>query len=720
MPGTSGQLFRFGEFELDVDAYVLRHAGQPVKLEQQPMDLLILLVQRCPAMVTRAEIATRLWGAETFVEAENGINTAVRKVRQALGDSAASPRFIERIPGKGYRFAAEAQAGDQPSGRRQTAAIDHASRAAWRPMLLTGAVAASLCAVAFAVWDFAPRAAGGPASLHVEPLTRLQGSERDSTLSPDGRQVAFSWDTEREDNFDIYVMLVGSAQPVRLTTDPGADLAPQWSPDGRHIAYVRVRPPGRSHQLRVMSAVGGDDRAVSEFPAWYQSSWSPDGRYLAAGRAVDRTHPTALNGIYLVPIDGGEPRMLTQPPSGSDYSPAFSHDGSQLAYTNCRDLTFRFDCHVMVLSLDAQLQPRGAPRRLTAVTHRRVAGVAWSRDDASVLYGAGGPTGRLWRVAAAGSEPPRIIEEAGEGAAYPATARASDRVIYSQASFPNDIYRLDFGGAPRPIAQSTGLDGQPDYSSDGRRIAFCSNRSGPTEVWIATSDGAAPVQLTRGPGRESCSPSWSPDDRTIAYDSVDDEGYWQVWTIGSDGEAPRKLTSGRVDHNVPRWSRDGQWIYFSAAREGARDIWRMHLTSGEAAQVTTGGSGFWSQESPDRTGIVYAASNGQSPLLFQAYAGGPARQLLPCLAAGSIVATTPEGVYYLPCLKEPAADQPLRLFDPATTRDRLIGTLEEYYRPRDFYAPSFRKISLSRDARALLYTHRRPATANLLWIDGFR
>jgi len=709
MPATSGQLFRFGEFELDVDAYVLRHAGQPIKLEQQPMDLLILLVERRPYMVTRAEIASRLWGADTFVEAENGINTAVRKVRKALEDSAASPTFIERVPGKGYRFAAEVRTN-----------VNRSWIAAWRMPLLAGAAALSVCAVALTVRDFVPQAIARPPSLHVEPLTRLLGSERDSTLSPDGRQVAFAWDGERENNFDIYVMLVGSAHPVRLTSDPGADLAPQWSPDGRRIAYVRVGPSGTAHQLRVMSTLGGEDRAVSEFPAWYQSSWSPDGRYLAAGRAVDRAQPTPHNdGIYLVPIDGGEPRLLTHPSSGSDYSPAFSHDGSRLAYASCRDLTFRFDCHIFVLSLDGRLQPRGSPRRLTDVAHRRVAGVAWSRDDASVLFGAGLPTSRLWRVAADGSAAPRIIEEAGEGAAYPATAGGSNRVTFSRASFPNDIYRFEFGQSPRPVAQSTGLDAQPEYSTDGRRIAFCSDRSGAVEVWIAASDGTAPFQLTRGPGREACSPSWSPDDRTIAYDAVDDEGYWQIWMIGSDGGVPRKLTSGQADHTVPRWSRDGEWICFADTRGGARDIWRIHVRTRESSQVTTGG-GFWSQESPDRTGIVYAASNRQSPLMYQAYAGGAARQVLPCVAAGSTVATAPEGVYYLPCLSEPAADQPLHLFDPSTTRDRLIGTLEGYYRPRDFYSPSFRKISLSRDRHALLYTHRRPATADLLSIDNFR
>ena len=106
MPTRTRDLFRFADFELDVDAYVLRRGGRPVRLEQQPMDLLILLVQRHPQLVTRAEIVERLWGAETFVEAETGINTAIRKVRQALGDSAASSTFVERVPGKGYRFAA--------------------------------------------------------------------------------------------------------------------------------------------------------------------------------------------------------------------------------------------------------------------------------------------------------------------------------------------------------------------------------------------------------------------------------------------------------------------------------------------------------------------------------------------------------------------------------------------------------------------------------------
>ena len=98
--------FRFGEFALDVAAYQLRRDGRPVKLGRQPMDLLILLVERHGQLVTRADIVARLWGPDVFVDVEMGVNTAISKVRQALRDAPEAPRFLETVPGKGYRFIA--------------------------------------------------------------------------------------------------------------------------------------------------------------------------------------------------------------------------------------------------------------------------------------------------------------------------------------------------------------------------------------------------------------------------------------------------------------------------------------------------------------------------------------------------------------------------------------------------------------------------------------
>ena len=110
---SSSRVLRFGDFELNVQGYELRRKGRPIRLERQPMDLLLLLVERRPALVTREEIVSRLWAYDVFVDVETGINTAIRKIRRALNDSPTRRRtsvLIETVSGKGYRFIADAAA----------------------------------------------------------------------------------------------------------------------------------------------------------------------------------------------------------------------------------------------------------------------------------------------------------------------------------------------------------------------------------------------------------------------------------------------------------------------------------------------------------------------------------------------------------------------------------------------------------------------------------
>src|SRR5436190_9154489 len=104
------ETLRFGDFELDVAAYELRHRGQPVRLERQPMELLMLLVERRRQLVPRGEIAERLWGKGVFHDVDQGVNTAIRKIRLALRDSPEASGYIETVPGKGYRFHATVEA----------------------------------------------------------------------------------------------------------------------------------------------------------------------------------------------------------------------------------------------------------------------------------------------------------------------------------------------------------------------------------------------------------------------------------------------------------------------------------------------------------------------------------------------------------------------------------------------------------------------------------
>ena len=118
--------FRFGDFELDVAGYSLRRGGQQVRIERRPMDLLILLVQRRRELVSRNDIVERLWGPDVVVDVDMGVNTAIRKIRQVLGDAPETPAFVETVSGKGYRFIAEVEA-------VQPAAAPSASRASRWP-----------------------------------------------------------------------------------------------------------------------------------------------------------------------------------------------------------------------------------------------------------------------------------------------------------------------------------------------------------------------------------------------------------------------------------------------------------------------------------------------------------------------------------------------------------------------------------------------------------
>src|SRR5262245_8458703 len=147
----------FGEFELDVGAYELRRGGRPLKLTRQQMDLLILLIERRGELVARAEIVGRLWSADVFVDVDTGINSAVSKIRQALGDSAEAPRFVETVPAKGYRFIADVLVKDHaPSTVTVSDALEPRAREVRRTSrwLAAAAAIALVCAVAgvFVAW----------------------------------------------------------------------------------------------------------------------------------------------------------------------------------------------------------------------------------------------------------------------------------------------------------------------------------------------------------------------------------------------------------------------------------------------------------------------------------------------------------------------------------------------------------------------------------------
>ncbi len=125
------------------------------------------------------------------------------------------------------------------------------------------------------------------------PLTSYPGEERQPTFSPDGNQVAFSWNEDKQDNFDIYVKLIGSGTQLRLTTAPQADSSPAWSPDGRSIAFIREGTGGKL-SVYLVSPLGPPERKVGEIAEVGRLTWTPDGKSLVVTNRNSESEPLGL------------------------------------------------------------------------------------------------------------------------------------------------------------------------------------------------------------------------------------------------------------------------------------------------------------------------------------------------------------------------------------------------------------------------------------------
>jgi DNA-binding winged helix-turn-helix (wHTH) protein len=211
--GSSMRLVRFGVFELDVSAGELRKHGHRIRLQEQPLRLLICLVENSGAVVSREALTRTIWPEGTFVDYENGLNTAVARLRQALRDSAENPRYIETIARRGYRFVAPiaeitdaelAPSQEIPPAPEQSVAprvVKPKSPSRLTPLWL-GLGAVVIAMLSFMLFRIRP-ATDGSTMYAGRPLTTYPGSEIAPSFSPDGDRVAFSWDGENQNNFDI-------------------------------------------------------------------------------------------------------------------------------------------------------------------------------------------------------------------------------------------------------------------------------------------------------------------------------------------------------------------------------------------------------------------------------------------------------------------------------------------------------------------------------------
>lgn len=700
---------RFDIFELDLRAGELLKESRKVKLQEQPFRVLLLLLQRAGEVVTRDELRRELWPADTFVDFDHGLNSAVARLREALRDSAEKPRFIETVAKRGYRFIAPLIKED-PKGENQPELGNIPARNSRLPPRRFW-IAATIC-LAFicsaSIWAlYRPRPDAQLAKIEVVPLIGLRGFQATPAFSPDGTLVAFR-QSDGGKNSGIYAAVVGEEESIQLTNDRG-DCCPTWSPDGRQIAFVRYSQ--NSFSIVTIPALGGTERRLYRGPDNLGGglSWSPDGSLIAFSESHE-SDPTRA-WISALSVSDSSVRAISSPPPGwIDRSPSYSPDGDRLAFIRSAVAGVSNDMYVMAAN--------GGPAKRLTFDHRPMTGsLAWTSDSREIVFAsARGAAMGLWVVAAGGCIPKPVAGPVGE-AGWPTIPSKSDHtLVYEQGVDKWDVWRVDLKNAEHPqkppfaLVSEKGNKMRPELSPDGKKVAFESDRLGFWDIWTCDVDGSRCDQITSVHGTAGRA-RWSPNGRYIAFEFHPRERS-EIYVVEVAGGVPRLLpTIPGSDNLSPSWSRDGKWIYFASKRGGeAFQIWKVPMAGGAPQQITKHG-GISPVESFDGRYLYYSKYERSGIWRVPLQDGGEEREVLSDIDPGSWPnwALSPDGIYFLKFGKFPHAE--LAFLNFANNKTHTVWPLEKEVGWG---------LSLAGDGKSLVYIQDQFAESNLMLVRNFR
>jgi Tol biopolymer transport system component/DNA-binding winged helix-turn-helix (wHTH) protein len=610
-------LVRFGAFEVDLRVRELRKNGKRVKLSGQPFEVLAILLETPGEIVTREVFQKRLWPADTFVDFDHGLNTAVNRLRDVLGDSADNPRFVETVPRRGYRLNREITTVVPASPEK----LPPSTSRPWANAVAWSAAGLFLLIAAFIYFQpRRPRLASDPVT--PSPFTAFPGKEVAPTLSPDGSQIAFAWDGDPASGskgFDLFTKVSGSENLLRLTNHPSAFINPAWSPNGEQIAFHRIAGPETG--IYVVPALGGPERKLVSTHATVDASgisWSPDAKRIAF---VDSTSHGEHSRLSLLSVESLEITPIHHSEKCQDeVSPAFSRVGDQLAYV-CIPGSGGFGLYTIAL-------PDGMPRQV-GLYAGWPNGIAWTSDGQSLVGSRdveAGAHDELYEVTVANGQL-RALRSGERGGEFPTISAKGDRLAYQAGHHAGvNIYRRDLlhpGREEVKVIASTRDSVFPRYSPDGKHIAFVSNRSGSFEIWMSNSDGTGIVNVSKLNNPQTGTPNWSPDSKKIVFDSQHN-GQRGVYIVDIANLAPRQLTTNVPEPSQPSWSHDGKWIYFIAGGSPGR-IYKCPPEGGNAVALSAG-AGFFPQESVDGETVYFVDFSPGRAVLMQVSLKHPGTQ----------------------------------------------------------------------------------------------
>lgn len=640
----------FGLFEADLQSGELWKAGKRVKIQSQPFKVLVALLERPGEIVSREELQLRLWGKDTIVDFDHSLGTAINKIREALGDSADNPRFIETIARRGYRFIAPVgypeSSGpvavavrevspvdlvqsahlltESGNGQGSAVAIEPAAAQFSGKEVLIGASPVSFgrkLAYCGATVLIVGAAVGvgmvlGASRLPSAPLQITQITHG-GRISP-GAPSMESLPSTATDGVHIFASIIengravlsqvsiasGDGLPVAVPSEIAAPSLGDISPDGGNLLLRSHLSPESEQALWVVPVGGGSARRVANILA-HDATWMPDSKNIlyAAG-----------NELFVANLTDDSTRSIAHLP-GRAFWLRWSHDGSLLRFTIIDPIGHTMS--LWELPVGGQT-PRPLLKGWSSPASECCG--SWTPDGKSYVFQSGHDgNDDLWRLHGRETSGPSKLTNGPLRFEAPITERNGSRIFFLGLDTQSELLRFsserkEFVPESNFLSQANRLD----FSPDRQWVAWT---DAPGRLWRARVDGSERLQLTPD-SMQVFLAHWSPDGQTLALMAREPGQAWHLYSVPGSGGSPQLLLKEDRNAGDPSWSADGGSLVFGRVPDlmgkesGPRNLQILDLRT-HALGAVPGSDGFFSPRwSPDGRYIAAISLDERKLMLF--------------------------------------------------------------------------------------------------------
>jgi DNA-binding winged helix-turn-helix (wHTH) protein/Tol biopolymer transport system component len=615
---VSNSKLTFGLFEVDLESGEIWKAGFRVKLQSQPFKVLAALLERPGQIVTREDLQLRLWGRDTVVDFDHSLGTAINKIREALGDSADNPRYIETLAKRGYRFiapvnvlhaptsrlASEATESTSPLEETEPGFISHqvgitashpAARVAQvlRPSRGALAILVSFFIVALIASYLAGYEHTVIAPPHIAQLTHsghlAPGVDAMESLAPaatDGVRLFAATIDNGHDGLASVSLADGSVTPLSMPAEVAGPTLGDISSDGSRLLLRDHLSPESEQPLWAVPTIGGSALRIGNVLA-HDATWMPNNGGILYANG---------NNLYLSVITSSTPTLYATLP-GRAFWLRWSPDGRILRFTILDPLT-----HTTSLW---QLTPADhKPRQLLpafSYPASECCGV-WTADGRNFIFQSSrGGNSDLWRLSGSSTTNPVRLTNGPLQFRSPVAARSGNRIFFLGVDARSDLEHLDSVGQLIPERGFLSSAVRVDYTRDGQWVAW-TDSSG--QLWRARSNGEEKIQLTPD-SMVVFLARWAPDGKHLAFMARDPGKAWQIYLIGAEGDDLHPLLRESRNAADPSWSPDGKSLVFGRVNDymgkenAERTLHILHLDSNQIEEVPGSDGLFSPRWSPD-------------------------------------------------------------------------------------------------------------------------